>query len=222
MPRSIVAEAPVILVPVVEVEPYRYSKAEMPSRDDTANDWAEYFQRCMADAGFRQVMPISPRSNFVVARSLVENPLLERMIREELEGAEFSVEQVSPFYGGLALLAAGDLLVQPSCCGDLRDVQGWKRALEAAPKPANVWIGHPDLELEFIGERVLLREGWEHKPRPETLLEASMPLEWLSSALRDAQVEHVRFRDELVPMVFRILGGAKLALEVASRLAGLD
>ena len=61
MPRVFDAELPVALVPVVEVEPYRYSNVEMPSHDQ----WALYFQRCMADAGFQDVSPIGPRSRFV-------------------------------------------------------------------------------------------------------------------------------------------------------------
>jgi hypothetical protein len=217
---------------VVEVEPYGFSKIEMPGHDDPASDWADYFQRCMTDAGFRDVTPIALRSNFVAARSLIGNPLLEGMIRERLAWAKFSVEaalenaeafdEISSFYGGLALLAAGSLVLQPSCCGALRDVQGWKRALESAPKPANVWIGHPDVDLEFTAERVVLREGRDDEPRPDNFWEASMPLEWLSAALHEAQVEHVRFRDELVPMVSRILGRVEFAREVASRLAGLD
>jgi len=233
VPRLIDAQPPVVLVPVVEVEPYHYSSIEMPRQDATPSDWAEYFQLCMADAGFRDVAPVVPRSNFVVASSIVGNPLLERMIVEELNGTGlpgFSVmveledreplDRVSPFSGGLALIAAGELLLQPNCCGDLGDVQGWKRALDTAPEPAVVWIGHPEVELEFTGDRVLLREGWEYRNRPETLVEASMPIVWLKSALDLAEVEQLRFREGLVPMVSRILGSSELARDVATRLAG--
>ncbi len=231
MPRAIDAQPPVVLVPVVEVEPYRYSKLALPSDAGTANDWAEYFERCMADAGFRNVVPIAPRSNFVVARSLVGNPLLERMIEEALHEAGFPVdgaladrepfEALLPFSGGLALTAAGELFFGPGCCGDLHDLRGWKDALDAAPQPATVWIGHPAVELEFTADRVLLREGSEPQSPPEALVEASMPLVWLRSALNLAHGEQRRFRDDLVATVSRILGSADLAHDVASRLAGL-
>ena len=216
--RTLSAQAPIALVPVLEVEPYRYSDTPMPGADRTAQDWANYFQRCMADAGFRDVVPVGLQSNFVAARTLIGNPILERMIREA--GSD-SIDEISPLSGGLALTAASELLFQPSCCGDLSNVQEWSSALDLAPAAASMWIGHPMLEIEFTGEHVVLRETQEYPNPSRTLLEASMPVAWLRDALQAAQVEQARFRDELVPMVSRIVDAPDLALSLANRLSGL-
>ena len=131
------------------------------------------------------------------------------------------LDRVSSFYGGLALIASGEVLLEPNCCGGLSDIRGWETALEAAPQPATVWIGHPELELEFMDDRVLLCEGREYQQRLGTLVEVSLTFTSLRHALSLAQVEQLRFRDDLVPMVSRLLGSADLGHDVASRLAGL-
>jgi hypothetical protein len=208
--RHVEVRDEVRLVLVLEVEPYHFS-----DRSSSSVPWSEYFDLCMADAGFTKVVPIAEGWNFVSARSLIGNPLLERMIHEAADGPD-----PSAFYGGLALIADGEALISPSCCGDLSDLRWWKQAVVQRPPAGRIWIGHPDLTFSIEADRVTLSEEWESTSPPDWLHQVTMPVTQLTSAFARARAELRLFRRELLPIVTRVLGSSALARRVTNALVG--
>lgn len=163
--------------------------------------WGEYFQRCMADAGFAGVEQIAAGSNFVSARRLIGSALLDRLIKEWVEGTE--LDPLPNFSGGVALFADSELLIQPTCCGDLTNLEEWDRVIVDKPATGSIWIGHPDLRFAIEGELVTITEQWEYPPAPENLLAVTVPLDLLAEAVKAARAELDLFWTELSSVVAR-------------------
>lgn len=219
--RRVEVRNEVRLVPVLEIEPYHFSSVPLPEQHGSREHpalWAEYFQRCMADAGFTNVVPLAEGWHFVSARSLIGNPILERAIREAVQGKEPG--EIPSLAGGLALIADGEALISPSCCSDLSDLRSWKQAVVQRPRSGKIWIGHPELAFSIEGERVTLTEQWEDGPAPERLIELTMPLAQLTSAVARARAEMKLFRLELAPIVARVLGSSRMSARVTNALIG--
>lgn len=209
--RQIEVKGEVRLVPVIEIEPYHFSSLQSSERTD-------YFEACMKDAGFTNVVPIAEGWHFVSARSLIGNPILEQLIREAAEGKE--LDEMGPFYGGLALIADDEAVIGPSCCGDLSDLRSWRQVVAERPPSGRIWIGHPELSFSIHEDRITLVEEWESTTRPDWLVELTMPLAQLSSAVARARAEMKLFRRELEPVVARVLGPSRSSARVTNALIG--
>lgn len=246
--KSIAVTGAVSLVPVVEVYGFDYSRLPTPevrpARDHPAI-WDDYFQRCMADAGFSGVRTIQPGSCFVAVAGLLDTALLDRLIRDRLadsgwpgfeepeadadgetdgetDRAESSEVNVVSFSGGLALCVDGEPVITPSCCGDLGNLTSWEEALQTRPSEGKLWIGHPDIEVSFSERSVVLRETSEYGDEPDLLVEVTLPIDQLELAVVAARAELERLRPALEPAVARILGSSEHAAKVADLLLGFD
>src|SRR6516165_4092080 len=127
--KSVVAEMPVKLLLVLEIEPWTYSKRRAPEGPGgapvDASEWDAHFRQCMADAGFADVEPIRVGSHHVEARTLAGTPLLERIVRQKLERSGIAGfpdadgqiaeprERILALSGGYALCSAGVALIEP-------------------------------------------------------------------------------------------------------------
>lgn len=236
--KSIAVTGEVSLVPVVEVYGFDYSRLPTPEVRPASEHpaiWDDYFQRCMADAGFSGVRTIKPGLSFVAVSSLSGTALLDRMIRDRLadsglpgfedpdaDGEAASEVNVASFSGGLALCVDGDPVISPSCCGDLGDLSSWEEALQTRPSEGTLWIGHPDLKVSFSESAVVLCETSEYEQETDSLLEVSLPIAALERAVASARAELVRLRVELEPAVARILGSSERSAQVADLLLGFD
>lgn len=221
--RQVEARSGVALVPVLEVEPWHFSSTPLPhvagSRAHPA-EWADYFRRCMADAGFTDIVPLAEGSHFVSARSLIGNALLERLVREAVDGTGLAADRIPRLSGGVALVADGKALLEPSCCGDLENLRSWEQLVAHQPASGSLWIGHPELAFSLSGDLVTLTEQWEYPPAPDYLLEVTTPLDQLRAAVAQARLEVERLRAELVPVVTRVLGSPRPAKRVTDALIG--
>ncbi len=64
--------------------------------------------------------------------------------------------------GGLALLSSGEVVVEPRCCSDLRNIAEWREAAGyRGSEWGMLWIGHPWLSIRYDGERLVLSEPHE-------------------------------------------------------------
>ena len=234
MTRALAARS-LALLPVVEVEPYVFSQLPMPSdlpSRDYRDAWSAYFQRCMADAGFAGVSTIDPGSNLVAAGTLVDNPLLERLIAHAVDGAgvtnfpladnlsDYAFDQrISSLPGGLAFVADGAIAIKPTCCCCLADL----RELESAVRERRSGriLGHAVLTITFTGDQVTFTEGWEYPPAPAHLIELTVAVDAFAAALAAARVELTAFRHAIEPMVTRMLAGDPAVASVCELVAGL-
>lgn len=67
--------------------------------------------------------------------------------------------------GGLALYDDQDLKVWPQCCGELSDIEGWRKAAtQATTEWKMLWIGHPWISYRQEGEWLLLSDYHEDAP----------------------------------------------------------
>ncbi len=234
MTIKVVAKAPVVLVPVLEVPPYHYSALPLPTvvgAREHPTEWSDYFQRCMADAGFPAIEPVRPGSMHVRARALAGHPLLVRMVREALDGsglpgfptnealADLAAEdRVGGLEGGFALFAEGQVLIEPGCCSDLGTLSSWEDALRHRSSAATIWVGHPELGVSFDHDAVTLKEGWEYPPAPTYLMEVTLAVGLLEAAVQSARLELKCFREELLPVVAQFVEGTEVARLVLDRL----
>ncbi|MBK9033875.1 MAG: hypothetical protein IPL61_21835 [Myxococcales bacterium] len=229
----ITATRDVQLVPVLEVEPWRLSDRPLPADGPArahAAAWDAHFRECVADAGFEAVALIAPGAHFVRARDLTGHPLLDRLIAERLADTGLPnfpdpdgpddcppIERVGALAGGYALVVDDIPVHLPGCCGDLGDLDEWSAALAERPRDDLLWIGHPMLRIEFVGDRVTLTER-DDDPMLHLGLDrrsVTLPTAWLGTAIVAARVEHARVRADVTDVVARLIGDAALAAEVA-------
>lgn len=216
MPRTITASTAVRLVPVLEVSPYSFSTRPHPpgpARDHAAA-WDAYFRDGLADAGFTDVTPIAPGTQFVPARSLISHPLLDHLLREALTGTGLPgfplatdtaypeltpVDRISMLEGGYALLIDGHVCFPPSCCGDLGSITDWEATIVDRPAHGEIWIGHPALAVAWHDDLVTLTEQSEYPSPDDDLLEATIPAASLVAAVATARTDMTAFHADLIP-----------------------
>lgn len=233
--RCVEISGSIELVPVVEVGPWRFSERRPPPELGPArlhpDAWHRHFLQCMEDAGFPGTQPIAAGSHFVAASALPATLLFPRLLTDGLEGLPGfpddtgredldPVDVVGPLDGGYALMEGSRLLLSPQCCGDLADIAEWTGALRERPEHGELWIGHPQLEVAFAGDRVTLRETWDYGPPPEYLLEVTLPVDELERAVAQAAKEREVFEAQIEAELERLPSVADLAGLLAPLLAG--
>jgi hypothetical protein len=153
------------LLPVVELEPASYARATrsspMVSHREDPSGWQAYWLACLADAGITDLVSIHPGSWLVstarlgtvltlrrlieVALAKCELPvegLSEALESEELRGSPLS-EWLGPLSGGCVVISGGLTLAEPSCCGDIGDLAGWRAGVEDESDAwHSIWTGH--------------------------------------------------------------------------------
>lgn len=216
------------LVPVVELEPLKFStrSRESPSGRflDVAEDWFRYWTDSLADSGITGLQPVRrgswhvPTMNFDIATNL--HIFLEKTFQEWGGIDSLSDPDYKPVLnGGLALQCpASNVLIQPGCCADLGDAKNWIDA--AAYRGATwqtLWIGHPWLSVRYQPPWLIL--SGEHESDSPTARWAVSPVE-LSCAAEDAKAELERFAGVLAA-ILPTLGYREDPVLMSRKLAGL-
>ncbi len=232
--KRIEPDRPITFRLVIEVEPYHWSSRPTPPPIECAEEhraeWSAYFQKCMSDAGFLGVDPIQPGSLFVDAFTVVENELVLRMIRENLEIAglpgypdehgreDGDAENVPGLAGGFAVFGADELLLEPQCCSEFCTLKSWQEAILDRPTEADLWIGHPHAKVSFHGESVTIGEGCDGQPPPDDLVEFSIGVDELREAVDRAEEAARRFERRLLTRVGELVADPVLAPVVCCQL----
>jgi hypothetical protein len=198
--EPLVLEA-VELVPVLEVEAFRYATYPRPypsgSRHELPLAWQQYWTDSLADSGITGLAPITPGSEFIPTAYFTDLTALEKVLAVIVEGfgGVGSLEDPDSdlvLCGGVALrpLNSKDLL-EPQCCTDFRDVANWRAA---APHRGGqwemLWIGHPWLSVRFLKPWMILSHPHE-SDTPVALW--AVPPDELLRALDEAEAEVERF-----------------------------
>jgi hypothetical protein len=214
------------LVPVIELEPARFSRRERspPSGLDRElpERWGTYWNESLADSGVVGLVPLGPASWLVTTRQLTDTDLLGRILSivvREWGGPEVLLDPdgTPALEGGFALHGNGELLLSPTCCGDLGDFSSWHEA--AAHRSSAwkmVWIGHPWLSVRFDGGWLVF-SGLHESESP--VGKWMVRPEELRRAVAAAKVEVEKFAWRLEPIVARFEVDDPVA--VSRRIVGL-
>jgi hypothetical protein len=166
-PRLLTGE--IRLVPVVELAPYDYGSAPQPSASPWGPEQGEaYWRACLREAGITELNPIAPGSWLVPIESIKSPEMLGKILKVHFaDGIPDDLDEIGPFLGGLALAEGNDVLVLPTCCGDLQDLDNWRTASSyESDAPQMLWIGHPWLSAWREASLLHIREETEYGPPP--------------------------------------------------------
>ncbi|WP_437774916.1 hypothetical protein [Sorangium sp. So ce1097] len=152
------------LVPVVELEPSRFGSAPCPRRGPWTTEESErYWRACLRAGGMVGIDPIVPGSWFVATDALTSQDALIKVLQAHVGDSVPADDEVGALSGGLALVDGAEVLLLPTCCGDLSDLESWRKAAHAlAESPEMLWIGHPWLMAWYAAPMLHIREEREH------------------------------------------------------------
>ena len=152
------------LINTIEVAPYDYAKNEYESPNTTLasapSEWNNYWIKCITDSNLGRLKPIQEGSFFVDIATLQSEEILE-ILKKELENIDFEefAEQVEHLCGGIAIELNGEIVIEPSCCGDLENLSGWESIFHSEIGVwQQLWIGHPWIFYRRINAQVELSE----------------------------------------------------------------
>ena len=215
------------LVPVIELEPGRFSTRERPlppgAGREVPAEWDRYWLDSLADSGVTGLSPLRPASWLVTVRQLTSPVTLGRvlsaLVRSWAGPEGLSNPDGRPVLdGGLALCRGGEVLVAPTCCGDLGNLSEWRGAVDyRQPEWKMVWIGHPWVSVRFAAGRLVFSDL--HESGPPVARWAVGPEEF-GRAVSAAEAELEDFARRLEPVVAS-LGGLQAPAMIARHLAGL-
>ncbi len=215
------------LVPVIELEPYRFSTQERPlpsgqekeRLDQSYCNWRD----ALADSGVTGIRPICSGSWHVATKEFTDPAILRNILAVILreDDGEFpsDADSVRTLDGGMALCGADDeVLVEPTCCCDLASISDWYAA--ASHRGSNwrmLWIGHPWLSVRFEEPWLVLSQphesdtpeavGWAFRPEQldRALAAAGAELESFAGRLGDA-LAMLGHRGDRGPVARRLVG----------------
>lgn len=196
------------LVPVVEFEPGAYGSTPQPCTGPWTTEESEtYWRACLRAGGVVGVDPIAPGSWLVPLVALKSPDLLHRVLQVHFaDGVPADLDEIGPLCGGLALVDGGEMLVLPTCCGDLGDLDNWRTATEQRTEsPEMLWIGHPWLTVWYQAPMLHIREETEYN-LPAHPREFVMNPEMLQSAVRQATRELDLFCERVVASLHELPG----------------
>lgn len=157
------------LVPVLELEPWHFANPDRSSPTSSSREeWHRYWLDSLADAGFTDLEPLQAGSFHVPIRQLTAKPatlakLIDRVVQAWDGPQVFSDPDSDPVLaGGLALVSGSEVLAEPTCCVDLRNLSDWRTA--AAYRGAEwqiLWIGHPWLSVRFEAPWLVISDRHE-------------------------------------------------------------
>lgn len=194
----------VALLPVIELEPGRYSKHERPLPQGRGKElpleWRRYWLDSPADSGITGLTPLMG-SWHVPTQQFTDPAVIERVLIAEMEAYRDAVtvadlDEGVILDGGFALCEGDRVMRKPTCCGDLGNLSERRKAARyRGTEWQQVWIGHPWISARFDDGWSVLSEIHEGEPpvgryavRPDDLeraiVTAEAELEYLSRRLR--------------------------------------
>lgn len=222
---------------VVEVPPWNFSERATPKVAGARMHpvpWEAYFTACMCDAGFPDCKSVSPGSHFVPALSIVRQPIMERIVRNELDECGIAGfpdsdgdvsddvgDRVGSLSGGIAVVGPKGLLIEPQCCGELKDVSEWRGALSSNATAGTIWVGHPELSFAAKNGVHTLTEEWARVGLPNHRSEVAIPTGLLLRLLDRVEAEQASFHSRLRDVLASMEDVAPLVDVVAPLLAGV-
>jgi hypothetical protein len=188
-----------VLTPVVEFEPASFSTREHPrptvsGREDPAG-WDRYWRASLADAGLVDLPLFRSGSWFVAAEDLTDAHVLDALL------SVMGSEGWSILPGGHAL-SVGSLHLLPGCCGDLSNLNDWRRASEqVSAEWKMLWIGHPWTHVSAQQDVLTFLRPSEQDPPGDLDVFGSVSREALGVAIERASLVVDAFAERLRPRI---------------------
>jgi hypothetical protein len=208
------------LRPVIELEPARFGEVHWPHPSTVEQDRC-YWKTCLAQAGITELEAVAPGSWHVLAEAIDEHATLAKILRAHFRAEEIPADplDVNPLSGGFALVRHGEVVVLPSCCCDLANLEDWEQAAAyEGAEPTMLWIGHPWLSVRSEEDRLCMREV--HEPaRPEPARAFALPRAALHAAIARARPEIDALYERLLPALEALTPPGD-ARALAARLVG--
>ena len=208
------------LIPVIELEAGRFAAREHPmptvgAREDPAG-WDAWWRNCLADAGVH-IEPFRTASHSVTLSTLMTSASLATILARISDDDADPPDEVLALDGGFALVIDGAILVEPQCCSDLSNLEGWWKALSSGEEWQMLWIGHPWSWTRRRGDRIEVAALSEDVASAVAL--AALPQDELQAAIADAG----RALQRAAAMLSAGHGSApKMDRPLVDRLLGLD
>lgn len=145
------------LIPVIEIG---YNNQNVPKPDKYPywkfpELWDKYNNESYKKAGFiDDLKPYLAGSSFYRISEITDNNLKKLVTdhTQELRDRKYEREQASAFFGGYVLRIDGQDNYFPQCCGDLADIEYWKRlSNEQIP----YYEGHPAPLIKFEDSNIV-------------------------------------------------------------------
>ena len=215
------------LVPAVELEPFAFATPDRthPSGTgpDSPDEWSRYWFDSLADSGVVGLTPLRPGSWHVPVAAFTDSAVLGRyldaMVRRWDGPESLTDPDARPVLnGGLAFCSVGDVLVEPTCCGDLANLSEWRDAVAYRQSEWKmVWVGHPWVSVRFDADRLVF-SGPHESDAPNARWTISPEELGRAVAAAEAELEVFarRLRSALADM------GVADVNSVARKLAGLE
>jgi len=196
----------------LEISPYSFAKKEykLPkgTKLEKPSEWNDFWKKCLSDSPLKELYAVELGSYFVNIKDITDVQL-SIIIDKELEdiNMENFKEEVSAFEGGLVIKKENEVLLTPSCCGDLTNFQEWF----GIEKSANfdwqqIWIGHPWIFYRK-GEKVNVIEfsnlSNDNELKENTIPPFCIPSNLLFKELRTIYKEKTLFEQRLLTILKR-------------------
>ncbi|WP_411811133.1 hypothetical protein ACLB9Y_13785 [Chryseobacterium scophthalmum] len=136
------------LINAIEIAPLRYSKethelpeiSDYPDPDEWFRKWEEAVSKLNLD--FHAIQ----KDSYLVDIEAIDDENLQIILEtnlQEIDWEEFE-DQMIAFDGGIVLKNDGQVLITPTCCGDIGNIKEWKKMLDRKTSDwSEMWIGHP-------------------------------------------------------------------------------
>ena len=195
---------PVVLVPVLELDPFQYAAEDRVTPDAACDPRSrrQHWLDSLQDAGITGLTPW-PDTRLVPVEQLVETSTLRAILRVEFADVtvDDALEELGALSGGFVLSHTHGAIL-PSCCGDLGNLAEWQMAADhVAADWKDVWIGHPWTHVRSEGETLVFTEPRESHATEELVEVARMPRHDLQTAIATAARQLDAFGARLAPLV---------------------
>ncbi|BAP29984.1 uncharacterized protein CHSO_0947 [Chryseobacterium sp. StRB126] len=138
------------LINTIEINPLKYSKedfklpqlADYPDPEELFLKWTETASRLTTNCNeFR-------KGSHLVNIRTIDDESLQIIVAAKLTEVEFDAPEemgfVLSFDGGIVLKKEDEVLILPSCCGDIENIENWEKVIDnRSSEWAEMWIGHP-------------------------------------------------------------------------------
>lgn len=215
------------LINTIEISPYEYANENYETPDGSfkkaAEAWDHFWKKCLSDSQLGNLSAIKKGSFLVDISSITDNEL-EIIIQHELQNVdlEYYDDEIYRLAGGIVLQFGDDFVIEPTCCGDIGNIQEWEEIFEAKTSIwKQLWIGHPWVFYKKENNQVHISDYYEKNlaeiEQIKTIL--TVPENALKTQLDLIKKQHLAFQERIKETLEML--GIPHSLEISKLMTGL-